>query len=196
MNVSSWITTLEPSWIQSISAIATVVISLLALGFGLFNFWYGNWRKGKLIVSDPLSYALVFETDKPTREDKLMMFFPLILLNDGGITQFVQDIHVILHQNDLQSNELYFGRSYSSWDDNHGALAQQFVIDGHKAYSANFMFYQKPGGFVPKEGICKAEIKAKLNDANWEKIHEFTFMIDSNQKYRLIPRLCHPNINA
>jgi len=159
-----WIAPLQPSWIQSASTIATVIISLLASGFGLFNFWYGNWRRGKIIVSNPISYALVLENDNPKNEDKLTMFIPLIFLNSGSTTHFVEDVRLILQQNDNKSNDLFFGRSYSSWEDNRGMMAQSFAIDGHRAYSANFMFYQKPGGFVPKEGICKAEIKAKLND--------------------------------
>lgn len=120
------------------------------------------------------------------------MFIPLIFLNESNKSLFVQDMRLILHQNGNKSNELFFGRSYSSWQDNVGMLAQQFPIEGHRAYSANFMFYQKPGGFVPEEGNCRAEIKAKRNGMKWEKIHEFTFMIYPNQEFNLMPRLCDP----
>lgn len=200
MNVSivlPWVTTIQPSWIQSFSSIGTVIISLLALVFGLFNFWYGNWRKGKIIVGDPVSYAMVFGPGKSESKDRLMVFVPLIFLNDGGMAQFIQDMRLFLQQNSNESDELLFGRSYLSWDDNKGMMAQPFAIEGHKAYSAVFMFLREPSGFAPTEGVCNAKLEVKLNEENWKIIHSFTFNIQHNQEFnRLIPRRCDVKIES
>jgi hypothetical protein len=35
-----------------------VIISIAALAFTVFSFWWMNWRKGKLIVGPPRTFAL------------------------------------------------------------------------------------------------------------------------------------------
>lgn len=70
--------------------------------------------------------------------------------------------------------------------DKENHLAQQFAVEGHKAYSAIFFFYRKPGGLIPSEGICKAKLKAKIDDKNWETVHEFDFIINAGQNVRIM----------
>lgn len=114
------------------------------------------------------------------------MQIPLIFLNEGGATRFIQDLKLIVEQNGRESNELFFANTSSSMDDKENHLAQQFAVEGHKAYSAIFFFYRKPGGLIPSEGICKAKLKAKIDDKNWETVHEFDFIINAGQDVRIM----------
>jgi hypothetical protein len=182
-----WTATLQPSLIQSISQFATVFISLLALALGIFNFAWSNWMPGKIIISDPLLYAIQLGGGEPQIEQSLTMNIPLTFLNSGGATRFVQDIRLILRQNQNESKELYFVRRSSSMDSEaNDSMAQQFVVEGHKTYSSVFLFHRKPGGFVPSVGICKAVIKVKLDDKKWIVAHEFDFDIKEGQNIHVM----------
>jgi hypothetical protein len=183
-----WAATLKQSSIQTASTIATVIISLFALGLGLINFWWSNYRIGKIKVSDPLLYALSLGHSEPK---SIEMQIPLAFLNTGGATRFIQDLKLILQQNGKESNELFFERQSLSFysDDNERSddhLAQQFVIEGHKAYSAIFYFYRKPGNFCPSAGTCKAKLKSKVDKEDWKSLHEFDFKIGDNQDLHVL----------
>ena len=168
-----WNATLQQSSIQTYSTISTVVISLFAVFLSLFNFWWSNYRKGKIIVSNPLIYAICVGFNDPA---SLSVGVPLVFLNTGGQTRFVQDLKLILVQNGRESNELYFANTAPSMSERgSNTLAQQFAIEGHKAYSSTFFFYRKPGRFVPSAGICTAKLSAIIDDESWKYIHEFDF---------------------
>gem|GEM_PF-5578071 len=169
--------------IQDIATIISVSISSIALFFSLYLSWDLYWRKSKIIVSDPLLYSISLGHNE---SKSLSMQIPLIFLNEGGATRFIQDLKLIVEQNGRESNELFFANTSSSMDDNEKHLAQQFAVEGHKAYSAIFLFYRKPGGFVPSKGICKAKLEAKIDDGNWEKVHEFNFIIKADQNLHIM----------
>ena len=132
------------------------------------------------------------EHGDPQNEQSISMKVPLIFLNNGGATRFVQDVVLILRQNESESNELFFVRSAASMDDNAiDSMAQQFVIEGHKSYSSVFLFHRNIGNFAPSVGICKARVKVKLDNEEWKIIHEFDFKIGPNQNLHLIlPHYC------
>jgi len=177
-----WTAILQPSKIQIISSLAAVLISVLALVFTFFNFYWSNWRKGKIIVTDPLVYAISLG-EHEARPEHIYIKVPLIFLNEGGATRFIQDLKIVLQQNGKQSDELHFTNMASSMNDDEAEhFAQQFPIEGHKAYSAVFFFFRKPGGMVPSAGNCKAKIYAKIDELGWKEIHEFDFNIDPDQK--------------
>jgi len=165
--------------------LGTIFISLLALAFGLYNFWWGNWRKGKLITSDPLIYSLTaheynLENSKEVFS-RITIQFPLVILNTGGTTRFIQDIKLIIKQNEKESNEIYFDHIYLSMDMKDGTKAQQFAIEGHKAYSACFHFYRRMTNLILSPGSCKVIIKAKIDNDDWKTLHEFDFIIKDGQ---------------
>lgn len=169
--------------IQGIATIISVSISSIALFFSLYLSWDLYWRKSKIIVSDPLLYAIWLDSEEPK---SLSMRISLIFLNEGGATRFIQDLKLIVEQNGRESNELLFAGTSPSMDDPKRHLAEQFAIEGHRAHSATFFFYRKPGGFVPSKGICKAKLEAKIDDGNWEKVHEFNFIIKADQNLHIM----------
>jgi hypothetical protein len=72
------------------------------------------------------------------------------------------------------------------------ALPRQFAVEGHKAYYEVFIFYHKPGNFVPSGGFWKATLEAKIDDGDWQELHKFEFYIDpkdlfEDSKYHIGP---------
>jgi hypothetical protein len=163
------------SVVQSAPAL---LIGILALVFTIFSFWWMNWRKGKLIIGPPLSYALT-----ANKGGLLLIVIPLIFYNDGAATQVIQNLRLTLEQNDIRSKALNFVATVPNLlggkiSDGTRLFACQFAIEGRKSYSDYFEFQRDPCEFVPSQGKCKATLEAKLNDSkDWKTLCIFYIYI-------------------
>lgn len=162
---------------------AAFVISLIALIFTIYSFYFMNWRKGQLIIGTPTTYAICVQ---PEEKGLFWVELPLSFYNNGASTQFVRNIRLILVQNGKESNKLYFDAIYKElpWSRSSNdakrsyETAHQFAIDGRKVYSAVFAFGWRPGGIVLSVGRCKAKLEAKINNSDeWVEILEFDLII-------------------
>ncbi|MFQ5857385.1 MAG: hypothetical protein ACE5LU_17400 [Anaerolineae bacterium] len=68
-----------------------LIISILALLFTVFSFWWMNWRKGKLHVGSPRGFAAF-----GSMERKMVLEFPFVFFNDGPIPIIVQSLRLTL----------------------------------------------------------------------------------------------------
>jgi len=48
---------IEKSYDYNLISIVALFISVFALLFTIFSFWWMNWRRGKIIVGSPRSFA-------------------------------------------------------------------------------------------------------------------------------------------
>jgi len=167
------------SIIQSTPAL---LISILALTFTIFTFWWMNWRKGKLIVGPPLSYAFAAQKD-----GLLLIVMPLVFYNDGAATQTVQNLRLTLEQNDLKSKTMKFTATVPSLlggkiDDGTRQFAHQFAVEGRKSHTGYFEFQRGQNEFVPSQGKCTAVLEGKLNNnTEWETLRIFDLYIKSTK---------------
>jgi hypothetical protein len=151
------------------------IISIGALGFTIFSFWWMNWRKGKLIVGPPRTFALA----SPGEDQILIVQLPLIFYNNGAATQVVQNLRVTLEQNGKRSPILDFNNTVSDLASvGERQWARQFAIEGRIAYSSIFVFQRTPGKFVPSLGKCSARLEAKLyENMDWMTLLVFDLNI-------------------
>ena len=59
---------------------AALLISTFALFFTIFSFWWMNWRKGKIIVGPPRSFAATSKGEN----DQLVVQLPFVFYNEGA----------------------------------------------------------------------------------------------------------------
>ena len=64
---------------------ASLLISFFALFFTIFSFWWMNWRKGKIIVGPPRSFAATSKSE----DGLLIVQLPLVFYNDGAASQVI-----------------------------------------------------------------------------------------------------------
>lgn len=152
-----------------------VIISIAALAFTVLSFWWMNWRKGKLIVGPPRSFALA----SPGEDQILIIQLPLVFYNNGAATQVVQNLRMTLEQSGKKSPILDFNNTVSDLaSGGERQWAKQFAIEGRKAYSSIFVFQRTPGKFVPSLGKCAAILEAKLyEDMEWMTLLVFDLNI-------------------
>jgi len=155
--------------------ITALFISTLALIFTIFSFWWMNWRRGKIIVSPPRSFAAASMSE----DDLLIIQLPLIFYNDGAASQVIQNLRLTLVQNRNQSAILYFNNTIPDLvNTKNREWARQFAVEGRKSYSSVFVFQRKPGNFIFHKGKCQAIFEGKLNnDDKWEEMITFDLQI-------------------
>ena len=159
-----------------------LLISISALVFTIFSFWWMNWRKGKLIIEPPLSYAFTAQKD-----GLLLIVMPLVFYNDGAATQTVQNLRLKLEQNDIKSKTMKFtatvpGLLGGKIADGTRQFAHQFAIEGRKSHTGYFEFQRRQNEFVPSQGKCTTTLEAKLNNNNeWKILRIFHLYI---KKYK------------
>lgn len=148
-----------------------LIISTLALLFTIFSFWWMNWRRGRLIVGPPRSFAACSSGEN----SKIKIQLPLVFYNNGAAAHVVQNIRLTLEQGDKKSAVLYFNNTLSNLVSNDNReWARQFAIEGRKSYSSIFVFQRKVGGFVFAPEMCKAILEAKLSkNEKWQTLLKF-----------------------
>ena len=159
--------------------IAALVISALAVFFTFFSFWWMHWRRGRIIIGPPRSFAA---TSKG-KDDLLIVQLPLVFYNDGAASQVVQNLRLSLVQNQNRSAILYFNNTTPDLANaNTREWARQFAIEGRKSYSSVFVFQRSPGNFIFAAGKCSAILEGKLNDGDkWRAL--LTFDLHTPDRY-------------
>jgi len=105
-----------------------LIISILALIFTVFSFWWMNWRKGKLILGIPRSFAATCEGE----EGVLIVQLPLVFYNRGAAAQIVQNLRLKLEHEEKKSSLLCFNNTLSNLASNENReWARQFAVEGH-----------------------------------------------------------------
>jgi hypothetical protein len=131
---------------------AAYLLSSLALLFTIFSFWWMNWRRGRLIVGNPHSFAAVSKGEN----DLVVVQLPLVFYNDGAAAHVVQSLRLQLEQGDKKSSVLYFNNTLASLASNEGRQwARQFAVEGRSSYFSVFVFQRKPGKFTFAPGKVK-----------------------------------------
>ncbi len=158
------------SSLRFLSKNPALLLSILALLFTIFIFWWMNWRRGRLIVGIPRSFAAT--TDG--KEGELIVQLPLVFYNNGAATRIIQNLRLTLEQSGEKSSVLHFNNTLADLASNDNRQwARQFAIEGRKSYSSVYVFQRTPGNFVFSAGKCKAILEAKLENRKWKKILTF-----------------------
>ena len=154
---------------------AALFISTFALFFTIFSFWWMNWRRGKIIIGPPRSFAATSKGE----DDLLIVQLPLVFYNDGAASQVIQNLRLTLVQNGNRSAILYFNNTVPDLvNAQTREWARQFAVEGRKSYSSVFVFQRKPGNFIFHKGKCQAILKGKLNnDEKWGEMLTFDLQI-------------------
>lgn len=151
-----------------------LVISSLALAFTIISFWWMNWRRGKLIVGEPRSYAA-----RGSQTDNLIITLPLVLYNDGAAAIIVQNLRLLLLHEGPKTRPLFFNATLEKLLKDEGrAFATQFPVPGREAVTLICEFQRGPGNLLFEAKHYPIELQAIL-DANkkWKKLCRFDLRV-------------------
>jgi hypothetical protein len=147
-----------------------LIISTLALLFTVLGFWWMNWRRGRLQVGGPRSYAAC------SAGDRLILTLPFVFFNDGASAIVVQNLRLLVLHDQSDPKPLFFSATYEEIrpKDEGRELPTQFPIRGREAILVICEFQRKPSNLVFEAGRYPLELQAILNeDKEWKPLCAF-----------------------
>ena len=150
-----------------------LIISILALLFTVFSFWWMNWRKGKLHVGSPRSFAAFGSMDR-----KMVLEFPFVFFNDGPTPIIVQNLRLIFCEEQPPRPLNFIATVKKLGTDEGRTFATQFPVRGREAVLLICEFQREPGGMVFEARSYPMELQAKLgNSKEWKQICSFSLNV-------------------
>ena len=168
--------------------VAALVLSIVALLFTGYTFWWQHWRPARLVVSSPRVYA-GFGTS-----DKLLLEFPFVFYNDGARAIVVDDLRLRL-PNDGGS-PLGFNATVAAIGTDQGrTFATPFFVGAQQAEVRICEFQRRPGDLVFERRDYKVIVEARLGGLErWSHLNTFTLRVTDQALKTLGSRfLVHPN---
>jgi hypothetical protein len=152
------------------------VISTCALLFTLFSFWWMNWRKGKIQVGTPRTYAA-----NGSVTNTAILELPLDFFNDGPTPIIIRNLRLVLPIGTQTHNFMFNACVDKLGTDTGRAFATQIVIRGREALVIIAEFQTKNEGLLFEAKTYQIELQAKLNHStHWKTLHSFPLTVDED----------------
>ncbi len=166
-----------------------MIISLFALFFSLYSFWYMTWRKGKIHISKPQFYMGV-----GSYMGKMVFRFPFTFYNDGPTPIIIQNLQLIFQDEMLALR--FFATMRNVENDGDRAYATEFAIGGREARELGCEFQRQPGEMVFTAKRYPMLLEAQLGYKKpWVPICYFTLNVQEEDVETLNHRFIgHENL--
>lgn len=156
---------------------AAIIISILALLFIVFSFWWMNWRKGSLITGNIRTYAAV------SSGNTLLIELPLIFFNPGAMPILVENLRLVFPDYGGEATSLFFNATVEKLSKDEGrTFATPFPVHGGKAMLRICEFQRLRSGFTFEAQNYALELQALLDGvASWKTIKKFELKVKESQ---------------
>lgn len=152
-----------------------------------------NWRKGKLHVGEPRSYAAF-----GSEENKLLVEIPLIFYNDGPIPWVIRSMRLVPTDQNSQDPLKFTATVEKLGTDEGRAMATQFPIRSREARLLICEFQRVPGRLTFEEGSYSFSLQALLDqESQWKPILKFDLNVSSRSAESINRQfIVHDNVPA
>jgi len=150
-----------------------IVIAVLALAFTMGTFWWMNWRRGKLLVGPPRSFA--------GTQDPLVLLFhlPFVFYNPAPTPIVVLNLRIAFPKEPDQEPISFIATVGKIANTDERAFATQFIVRGRDAVSLVGDFQRRPGGSTLTMGTHTAQVQAwLLGGTKWIPLADFALRIN------------------
>lgn len=159
------------------------LVSSITLLFTVFSFWWMNWRKGSLLVSNVRTYAA------GKLGGKLFIRLPLIFFNPGALPVVVENIRLAYFGIDNRSSFLFFNATVEKLkpDENiKNDLATPFAVHRGQALLKICEFVQYRSNFKFESKDYRFTLEAQVGGENeWKEIKTINLKIRPSQVHDL-----------
>lgn len=133
-----------------------VIISVFALFFSVFGFWWTHSRRGRLIVSPPRAFMAA------DIKERIILELPLVFYNDGAAAIVVDNLLLLARQEKVRML-LRFQYTRDELGDETHHWATQIALAGKEAIRKVFSFQVNKGETSLTMGTWDCTLMAKLN---------------------------------
>ena len=168
-----------------------LIISISAIAFTIFSFWWMNWRKGRLKVSLVKHFAI------HNSEKKLYIELPLVFFNTGAMPVIVESLRLFLIDRTGANKKLHFNAIRKELMESDGRyFATPFSVNKGDSKKIVCEFQKNPSEFTITNTTYTLMLEAKLYKSNkWEKIKTLYISIPKERleniktKYEILEEL-------
>jgi hypothetical protein len=177
-----------------------IIISISALVFTVFSFWWMNWRKGKIRLGSNLRSCAACAS-----QNNLLIELPLIFFNTGAVPLVVENLRLHFPNITEENKCLFFNATVAKLgtDEDRG-FAKPFSVRGGDVLEMICEFQNTSTSFKFEEGGYKFKIQTLLlgheHKEKWITLREYTINACGNEWKTLNHRLithdnqkCNPN---
>jgi len=161
------------NWLRD-NAPLVISTSALFLAFLSFlwtvgTFWWMQWRKGRIQVGPPRSFAA-----RGSSDEQLMLYLPLIFFNTGPTPRVIEDLRVVF-LGGLDPTPLTYvarGEALPGSKPNQDRLfSTQFGIPGRQLVTGVFEFQRRPGKLLFEAKRYNLALEARLDGSEtWSRL--------------------------
>lgn len=158
-------------------SLIALALSIFALIFTIFSFWWMNWRKGSLEIGNIRTYAAV------SSQNKLIIELPIIFFNPGALPVLVDNLRLIFPDRGGPHTALCFTATVEKLGTDEGrAMATPFAVHKGQALLKICEFHRLRSGFVFEVQNYEIAIEAMLGGAaEWKVIKTFQLKVRESQ---------------
>jgi len=148
------------------------VISILALLFTVFSFYWMNWRRGKIEASAVKHWALF------CNHSKLFVELPLVFFNSGPVPIVIESLRGKLINPEGETVSLHFNAIREKFGGEQISYSYPFAVHNKEAKSIICEFQRNPSDIVMRAGDYRFILECKtMNKRNWFDLKEFLLEI-------------------
>lgn len=157
--------------------ISAIAVSVFALIFTTFSFWWMNWRRGKLTLSEVRTYAAV------SSGNSLIIQLPIVFFNSGAMPVLVNNLRLTFPEREKKYTALVFNDTVEKLASDQGtSKATPFPVHGGEALLKICSFQSRCSGFHFEVGEYELNIEARLNPSKeWILLKTFTLIVRESQ---------------
>ena len=151
----------------------SIVISVLALLFTIFSFWWIHARRGRLQVSPPRSFATL-----GSQEAKLVLELPLLFFNTGPQPIVIDNLRLTFLEEKPASPLNFVATLATLGKDDGREFATQFPVRGREAFVKVCEFQRDPGKLTFEVRQYPMSLEARVNGSKkWTAILDFDLTV-------------------
>ena len=134
-----------------------MIISVCALLFTIYSFWWMNWRKGRLNVSN-FKHIGIYNSPQ-----KFYIELPLIFFNTGALPVVVENLRLIFFDKDNSKHYLHFNATRTGLGIDEGReFATPFSVNKGDSLKKYCEFQKNPSEIELVPGKYKMSLEGKL----------------------------------
>jgi hypothetical protein len=160
---------------MDLAEIFSLVLSSVAILIGLYNFWWLHWRRGKLKVGGPRSFAAF-----SSPEAKMVITLPFIFQNTGPKPVIIQNLRLAFEESEFGKPLNFVATVDALGKDEGRKFATQFAVHRNDLITLNCEFQREPGRLTFQARSYAMILEAKISDEdNWRIIHRFPLNVSN-----------------
>jgi hypothetical protein len=168
-----------------------LILSITALVFTIFSFWWMNWRKGRLRVSLVKHFAI------HNSENKLYIELPLVFFNTGAMPVIVESLRLFFVDKNGSNKKLHFNAIRKELGEKNGRyFATPFSINKGESKKIVCEFQKNPSEVILTDANYTLLLEAKqYKSSKWKRVKTFSITIPKDKldiiksKYEILEEL-------